>query len=283
MSGDCVGRLYVLVAAAHLAHLHGTGPSLALATNPILDNVIDDVEEHGVEAEPNQNVERDEPQDPCLAIVDHAQVTAGGNQLVCDADGREQTEGVEEAVNQLPDAGLQGVYEEAAQQDVAADDEDGEHKWGDELCLLRAFLNVFRLVLEVVVLVHVVYVQVVRLVEVALLQFLLELIPLPLQPHSLLLLLHEDLIVAAVATLGAQAAAHGVGEAVLGALGQDLADVTHVDEEDGDADDSVDDCDELGGLRLVLVRVGVTCNHKQTTQARSVNKLKLKWRGIQCL
>lgn len=54
-----------------------------------------------------------------------------------------------------------------------------------------------------------------------------------------------------------------MSEAVLGALGEHQADVRHIDEEDWYAYDCVDDCDELGALRFVLVGVGVTWEHRK--------------------
>lgn len=264
VSGDGVGRLYVLVARIHLAHLYqlvpGARPPLLSVPDAIPDDVEDDVEKHRVEAETHQKVEGHEPEDAGAGVVDHAEVAGDRDELVVDPDGGEQRERVEEAVDEVPDPGLQLEDDQTAEEEIRDEDEEGEDERRYQLGLLRPLLNVFRLVLEVVVLVQVVDVEVVRLVQGSLLQLLLELAPLSLEPHPLLLLLHEDLVVAAVAALAAEAAAHGVGEAVLGELGQDQADVAHIDEEDGEPDEGVDDGDELGALGLGVVRVGVPWN-----------------------
>lgn len=280
MSGDGVGCLYILVTGVYLAHLYqlvvGACPPLPLVPNPVLDHVEDQIEKHGVEAETNDNVEGHEPQDAGAGVVGHSQVAVDGDELIVDSDGGEEAERVEETVDKFPHARLQVADEDAAKEDISTDDKNGKYKGSYQLGLLRALLEILRLVLVVVVFMDIVDVQIIRLVEVPLLQLLLELIPLSFHSHPPLLLLHKDLVIAAIATLGAEAATHGMYEAVLGKLGQHQTDVGDVDKEDGETDDGVNDGDEFGGLGFVLVRVGVAWKQIEREGVQQVNNRNRK-------
>lgn len=125
----------------------------------------------------------------------------GRNELVIDPNSGQQAESVEETINEFPSARLQVVDNDTAQEEVHAHDKDRKYKRRYQLCLLCALLYIPCLVLVVVELLQIADVQIVGLLQVALLQLLLELVPLSLQPHTPLLLLHQDLIITAVATL----------------------------------------------------------------------------------